>query len=148
VFDWLLGSPLTVGDAAPDFSAPDQDGNIVSLKALRGRNVILVFYPADDTAVCTKQLCEFRDSWASVSSKNAVVFGVNPAQPGKHDKFRKKYNLSFPLLVDESQKIAKAYHSSFSFAPRRTVYLIGTDGLIRFAGRGKPSPSEVLAAAA
>jgi peroxiredoxin Q/BCP len=148
VFDWLLGSPLAVGDAAPDFSAPDQDGNIVSLKALRGRNVILVFYPADDTAVCTKQLCEFRDSWASVSSKNAVVFGVNPAQPGKHDKFRKKYNLSFPLLVDESQKIAKAYHSSFSFAPRRTVYLIGTDGLIRFAGRGKPSPSEVLAAAA
>ncbi len=65
MFDWLLGPPLTVGSAAPDFSALDQQGNAVSLKSLRGRNVILVFYPADDTAVCTKQLCEFRDNWAS-----------------------------------------------------------------------------------
>ncbi len=148
MFDWLLGPPLTVGSAAPDFSALDQQGNAVSLKSLRGRNVILVFYPADDTAVCTKQLCEFRDNWASVSAKNAVVFGVNPANPSKHDQFRKKYSLPFPLLVDEGQKIAKAYNSSFSFAPRRTVYLIGPDGVIRYATRGKPAPSEVLAAAA
>ena len=148
VFDWLLGAPLPVGTPAPEFSASDQDGNLVSLKSLRGRNVILVFYPADDTAVCTKQLCEFRDSWASVSSKNVVLFGVNPAQSGKHDQFRKKYSLPFPLLVDEGQKIAKAYQSSFSFAPRRTVYLIGPDGFIRYAQRGKPAPSEVLAAAA
>ena len=148
MFDWLLGSPLAVGATAPDFAASDQDGNHVSLASLRGRNVVLVFYPADDTSVCTKQLCEFRDSWASVASKNAVVFGVNPAQPGRHDKFRKKYNLPFPLLVDEGQKIARAYNSAFSFAPRRTVYLIGPDGLIRYASRGKPTPAEVLAAAA
>jgi peroxiredoxin Q/BCP len=148
VLDWLLGAPLAVGAPAPDFSASDQDGARVSLSALRGRNVILVFYPADDTAVCTKQLCEFRDSWATVASKNAVVFGVNPARPGRHDKFRKKYKLPFPLIVDEGQKIARAYDSAFSFAPRRTVYLIGPDGVIRYASRGKPSPSEVLAAAA
>jgi thioredoxin-dependent peroxiredoxin len=148
VFDWLLGSPLAVGAVAPEFSAQDQDGNIVSLKSLRGRNVVLVFYPADDTAVCTKQLCEFRDSWTAVGSKNTVVFGINPAAPGKHEQFRKKYNLPFPLLVDQGQKIARAYHSSFSFAPRRTVYLIGPDGVIRYAQRGKPMPSEVLAAAA
>ena len=148
MFDWLLGAPLAVGATAPDFAASDQDGNHVSLASLRGRNVVLVFYPADDTSVCTKQLCEFRDSWASVASKNAVVFGVNPAQPGRHDKFRKKYNLPFPLLVDEGQKIARAYNSAFSFAPRRTVYLIGPDGLIRYASRGKPTPAEVLAAAA
>ncbi|MEO5925861.1 MAG: peroxiredoxin [Bryobacteraceae bacterium] len=148
MFDWLLGAPLAVGTPAPDFSAVDQDGKRVTLKELRGRNVILVFYPADDTAVCTKQLCEFRDSWASVASKNAVVFGVNPGQPGKHEKFRKKYNLPFPLLVDEGQKIARAYGSAFSFAPRRTVYLIGPDGVIRYTSRGKPMPSEVLAAAA
>jgi peroxiredoxin Q/BCP len=148
VFDWLLGAPLTVGTPAPDFTASDQDGKRVSLASLRGRNVVLVFYPADDTAVCTKQLCEFRDSWAAVASKNAVVFGVNPAQPDRHEKFRKKFNLPFPLLVDEGQKIARAYNSAFSFAPRRTVYLIGPDGVIRYANRGKPSPSEVLAAAA
>ena len=148
MFDWLLGDPLAVGTAAPDFSVKDEEGQQVSLSALRGRNVVLVFYPADDTAVCTKQLCEFRDSWASVHSKNTVVFGVNPAQAGRHTKFRKKYNLPFPLLVDESQKIAQAYNSSFSFAPRRTVYLIGPDGVIRYARRGKPAPAEVLAAAA
>jgi peroxiredoxin Q/BCP len=148
VLDWLLGAPLKVGTRAPDFTALDQDGKRISLSALRGKNVILVFYPADDTAVCTKQLCEFRDSWASVKSKNAVVFGVNPAAPGKHDKFRKKHDLPFPLLVDENQKIARAYNSAFSFAPRRTVYLIGPDGLVRYARRGKPTPAEVLAAAA
>ena len=148
VLDWLLGAPLAVGTPAPEFSATDQDGKRVTLTSLRGRNVILVFYPADDTAVCTKQLCEFRDSWAAVGSKNAVVFGVNPAQPARHDKFRKKYNLPFPLLFDESQKIARAYNSAFSFAPRRTVYLIGPDGIIRYASRGKPLPTEVLASAA
>ena len=103
---------------------------------------------ADDTAICTKQLCEFRDSWASVGAKNAVVFGVNPGRSNSHDKFRKKYNLPFPLLIDDGQKIARAYNSAFSFAPRRTVYLIGPDGTIRYAKRGKPSPAEVLAAAA
>jgi peroxiredoxin Q/BCP len=148
MFDWLLGAPLTVGADAPDFSAPDQDGNIVTLTSLRGKNVILVFYPADDTAVCTKQLCEFRDSWASVASKNAVVFGVNPAKPARHGQFQKKFSLPFPLLYDEGQRIATAYNSAFSFAPRRTVYLIGPDGKIRYAQRGKPSPADVLAAAA
>lgn len=148
MLDWVLGSPLTVGTPAPDFTAQDENGNAVSLKALRGRNVILVFYPADDTSVCTKQLCEFRDSWASVAAKNAVVFGVNPAKPARHGKFRKKYDLPFPLLFDENQRIAKMYQSAFSFAPRRTVYLIGPDGIVRYARRGKPEPAEVLSAAA
>lgn len=148
MLDWLLGAPLAVGTAAPEFTAVDQDGKTVSLSGLRGRNVVLVFYPADDTAVCTKQLCEFRDSWASVTAKNGVVFGVNPAQPARHTSFIKKYSLPFPLLVDEGQKIARAYNSSFSIAPRRTVYLIGPDGVIRCARRGKPTPAEVLAAAA
>jgi peroxiredoxin Q/BCP len=145
MLDWLLGAPLAVGTTAPEFTAKDQDGKTVSLASLRGKNVILVFYPADDTAVCTKQLCEFRDSWASVTSKNAVVFGVNPGRPQRHTKFRDKYTLPFPLLFDEGQKIARAYNSAFSFAPRRTVYLIGPDGKIRYAQRGKPLPSEVLA---
>jgi thioredoxin-dependent peroxiredoxin len=143
----LFSSPLAVGTIAPDFSVPDQDGNRVTLSALRDKNVILVFYPADDTSVCTKQLCEFRDNWAGVTAKNAVVFGVNPARSRAHQKFREKHQFPFPLLIDEGQKIAKLYKSSGWLGPMRTVYLIGPDGKIRYAKRGRPSPAEVLAAA-
>jgi peroxiredoxin Q/BCP len=145
MLDWLFGSPLEVGAAAPDFSVPDQDGSRVTLSSFRGKNVVLVFYPADNTSVCTKQLCEFRDSWTAVKSKNAVVFGVNPAR--RHDKFRDRYQLPFPLLYDQGQKVAKLYQAAGAMVPRRTVYLIGPDGMIRYAKRGKPSPGEVLAAA-
>jgi peroxiredoxin Q/BCP len=147
MLDWLFSKPLEVGSAAPEFSLADQDGRTVTLSALRGRNVILVFYPADDTSVCTKQLCEFRDAWAGVEAKNVVVFGVNPAKSARHVKFRNKYRLPFPLLVDEGQKTGKAYHAAGGLVPKRTVYLIGPDGTIRYARRGKPEPAEVLAAA-
>lgn len=140
--------PLPVGTPAPEFSIADQDGNRVKLSALRGKNVVLVFYPADDTTICTIQLCEFRDIWAQAQERNTVVFGVNPARSMAHQKFRDKYKLPFPLLIDEGQKIAKLYHSDGWFVPKRTVYLIGPDGILRYAQRGKPSPEEVLAAAA
>jgi peroxiredoxin Q/BCP len=140
--------PLPVGTAAPDFSVPNQDGSRVTLSALRGKNVILVFYPADNTSVCTQQLCEFRDNWTAVQARNAVVFGVNHARSSAHQKFRAKYKFPFPLLIDEGQKIAKLYQAGGWMGPRRTVYLIGPDGVIRYARRGKPSPEEVLAAAA
>ena len=138
---------LAVGTIAPDFSVPDQDGSRVALSALRGKNVVLVFYPADDTSICTAQLCEFRDNWSTAQAKNALVFGVNPASGRKHQKFREKYTLPFPLLIDEGQKIAKLYQAGGWFVPKRTVYLIGPDGTIRYAQRGKPTPVEVLAAA-
>jgi peroxiredoxin Q/BCP len=144
--DWLFSSPLAVGTPAPDFSIPDQDGNPVRLSALRGRNVILVFYPADDTTVCTQQLSEFRDQWPAVKAKNAIVFGVNPAKSSRHEKFREKYQLPFALLVDTGQKVGKLYHAAGGLVPKRTVYLIGEDGVVRYARRGKPDPSEVLAA--
>jgi thioredoxin-dependent peroxiredoxin len=137
---------LAVGTAAPDFSVPDQDGSRVTLSALRGKNVILVFYPADDTSVCTAQLCEFRDNWSAAQARNVVVFGVNPAGSSKHQKFRDKYKLPFPLLIDDGQKIAKMYQAGGWFVPKRTVYLIGPDGTIRYAQRGKPSTLEVLEA--
>jgi len=143
----LFSSPLAVGTVAPEFSVPDQDGNRVTLSAHRDKNVILVFYPADDTSVCTRQLCEFRDNWAAVRAKNAVVFGVNPARSRAHQKFREKHQLPFPLLIDEGQKIAKVYQASGWLGPKRTVYLIGKDGKIRYAKRGRPSPAEVLTAA-
>lgn len=146
MLDWLFSDPLAVGTAAPDFTLPDQDGNQVSLAALRGRNVVLVFYPRDETSVCTKQLCEFRDRWPDVQSKNTVVFGVNPQDRASHAKFRNHRQYPFPLLTDEGQKMGEAYHTR-GLIVKRTVYLIGPDGIIRYAKRGKPEPTEVLAAA-
>ena len=147
VLGWLLSDPLAVGTQAPDFKAFDQDGQTVALSSFKGKNVVLVFYPADETPTCTTQLCEFRDHWPDVQKKNAVVFGLNPSSAAKHQAFRNKKSFPFPLLVDEGQKIAELYHSDAWFVPKRTVYLIGPDGKIKFAKRGKPEPREVLAAA-
>lgn len=146
MLDWLFSKPLAVGDPAPDFSLPDQGGNTVSLSGLRGRNVVLIFYPGDDTTVCRSQLCEFRDRWADASKKNVLVFGINPQNAASHNRFRAKSKLPFPLLVDRGQNVGELFHAR-GLIVKRTVYLIGPDGVIRYARRGTPHPDEVLAAA-
>ena|SRR6266545_684443 len=146
MLSWLFSDLLPVGAKAPDFSVKDDSGKTVTLSALRGKNVVLVFYPGDDTPTCTKQLCEFRDRWEQAKMRNVLVFGVNPWSAAKHAKFREKFHFPFPLLVDEGQKIGKLYNTS-GVIVKRTVYLIGPDGAIRYAKRGKPAPEEVLAAA-
>jgi peroxiredoxin Q/BCP len=146
MLSWLFSDPLPVGQDSPDFSLRDQDGNFVSLSALRGKNVVLVFYPADETSLCTRQLCEFRDNWALVQSKDALVFGVNPASEKKHAKFCANHKFPFALLADTGQRVGADYRAK-SLIVKRTVYLIGRSGKIRFARRGKPLPEEVLAAA-
>lgn len=146
MISWLFSEPLAVGTPAPDFTLPDEAGNPVTLAALRGRNVVLIWYPGDDTTVCTKQLCEFRDSWEAARGKNVVVFGVNPWSAGRHGRFREKYRFPFPLLVDAGQKVGELYHTR-GLVVKRTVYLIDKTGVIRYARRGKPPVAEVLAAA-
>jgi thioredoxin-dependent peroxiredoxin len=147
LLDWLFSDPLPVGTLAPDFSLPDQDGKMVTLSALRGRNVVLVFYPGDDTTVCRQQLCEFRDRSAAAQQKNTLVFGVNPQSAKSHVRFQAKSRLPFPLLVDPGQKMGELYHTR-GLMVKRTVYLIGPDGRIRYARRGMPDADDVLAAAA
>jgi peroxiredoxin Q/BCP len=147
LLDWLFSDPLPVGTPAPDFSLPDQDGNTVSLAALRGSNVVLVFYPGDDTTVCRRQLCEFRDRWADARHKNTLVFGVNPQGARSHAKFIGKSRLPFPLLVDQGQQMGALYKTK-GLIVKRTVYLIGPDGIIRFAQRGTPDADVVLSHAA
>lgn len=146
MLDWLFSTPLAPGEPAPEFTLPDQDGRTVTLSALRGRNVVLVFYPKDETSTCRKQLCEFRDQWADVNSRDAVVFGVNPDNAASHQDFRSRQKFPFPLLVDKGQRVARLYRANGPIV-RRTVYLIGRDGKVRFGERGKPEPSRVLAAA-
>lgn len=144
ILSWLLSEPLAVGESAPDFILEDQDGRSVALADFRGRkNVILVFYPGDDTSICTKQLCEFRDHWQAAQAKDTLVFGVNPQSAESHRKFAEKYHYPFPLLVDTGKKVSAQYHAG-GLVVKRTVYLIGKSGRIRFARRGKPAPDEVL----
>jgi peroxiredoxin Q/BCP len=147
MFAWLFSDPLPIGTPAPGFTLPDESGHAVALSALRGHNVALVFYPGDDTPGCTKQLCQFRDRWSEVRDRGVQLFGVNPQSAMKHDKFRRKYRFPFPLLVDEGQKVAALYHAN-GLIVKRTVYVIGPDGKIRFGKRGMPDPAEVLAACA
>ena len=108
---------------------------------------MLIFYPGDDTSVCRSQLCEFRDRWSSAQQKNTLIFGVNPQSAQSHAQFIGKSRLPFPLLVDQGQKIAALYNAK-GWIVRRTVYLIGPDGVIRFGQRGTPDPDQVLSHAA
>jgi peroxiredoxin Q/BCP len=146
MFSWLFSSPLNPGTSAPDFTLPDDSGGSVTLSARRGKRVVLVFYPGDDTPGCTRQLCQFRDQWGQAAALGVEVFGVNPQNARKHSNFRRKFQFPFPLLVDQGQKVAKAYHANGPMV-KRTVYLIGRDGKILFARRGMPAPGEVLAVA-
>jgi peroxiredoxin Q/BCP len=143
---WFSSDPLVPGTPAPDFALRDEHGATVKLSALRGKNVVLVFYPGDNTPVCRAQLCEFRDRWQDAKKRNTVVFGVNPADEQSHESFQQKNHLRFPLLVDAGRKVAGEYKAGGLWVTR-TVYLIGPDGVIRYAKRGKPAVSEVLAAA-
>ena len=146
MLSWLFFEPLAVGLPAPDFTLADQDGDQVTLSVLRGSNVVLVFYPADETTVCRQQLCEFRDDWELAVQRQALVFGVNPGSARSHSDFRERRQLPFPLLVDRGHKVASLYRAN-GLAVKRTVYLIGKDGVIRYAKRGKPAPEEVFRAA-
>ena len=143
MFAWLFSDPLPVGTRAPDFTLPDDSGHPVSLSALRGQEVVLVFYPGDDTPGCTKQLCQFRDHWSEAQARGVKIFGVNPQGAASHGKFRQKFHFPFPLLVDAGQKVAALYHAN-GLMVKRTVYRIGPDGVIQFSRRGMPDSQEVL----
>jgi peroxiredoxin Q/BCP len=98
-----------VGKKAPDFTLNDQDGNPVSLKKLKGKKVILYFYPKDDTPGCTKEACGFRDQKADFDKANTVILGVSPDDEKSHQKFIGKYELPFQLLADPEHEACEAY---------------------------------------
>ncbi len=130
---------LKEGDKAPDFTTTATDGRQISLSDLKGKNVILYFYPRDDTPGCTKESCAFRDLFSKFKEKGAVVLGVSVDSVKSHAKFTEKYTLPFPLLADEDKSIVQAYGvwGEKSFLGRkymgthRVTFLIGGDGRIR-----------------
>ncbi|MFO0119338.1 MAG: thioredoxin-dependent thiol peroxidase [Cyanobium sp.] len=103
---------LAIGDAAPDFTLPDQDGKPLTLSSLRGQRVVIYFYPKDDTPGCTKEACNFRDRWSDLESQGIRVLGISKDNAASHGKFISKYTLPFTLLTDaEPCPVATAYHS-------------------------------------
>jgi len=100
---------LKEGDLAPDFELATYEGETVKLSDLRGRHVVLYFYPKDDTSGCTKEACGFRDNSQALEERNALVLGVSPDGVASHEKFRDKYELNFPLLSDPDHAVAEAY---------------------------------------
>ena len=148
---------LTAGRKAPAFRLPADDGTTVSLRDLEGKPVVLYFYPKDDTSGCTTEACEFRDSWAAVRRRGAVVLGVSPDGVASHQKFKAKYQLPFPLLADTDHAVAEAYgawgeksmYGRKYFGILRTTVLIDRDGKVaRVFEKVKPKghAAEVLAA--
>ena len=122
---------LPVGSPAPEFTATAHDGQAIDLAALRGRYVVLYFYPKDDTPGCTKEACSFRDSWVPLQDAGVVVLGVSTQDNASHAAFAQKYHLPFPLLPDDKGELAAKYHVAvmMGFA-HRVTYLIGKDGTI------------------
>jgi peroxiredoxin Q/BCP len=100
---------LQVGDMAPTFTLPNEQGEPVSLSDFLGKRVVLYFYPKDDTPGCTAQACGFRDAYLDISERNAVVLGVSTDDTASHVRFKTKYNLPFTLLVDADHQVAEAY---------------------------------------
>lgn len=129
---------LETGTKAPDFSLPDQNGVIHTLKEYEGRKVILYFYPKDNTAGCTKQACGFSELYPQFTEKNAVVIGISRDSVSSHKKFEEKYDLGFTLLSDTELVTIKDYdvwqekknYGKVSMGVVRTTYLIDEKGII------------------
>ncbi|WP_055077571.1 thioredoxin-dependent thiol peroxidase [Pseudanabaena sp. 'Roaring Creek'] len=147
---------LKVGDLAPEFSVADTHGNIVSLASLRGKRVVLYFYPRDNTPGCTKEACGFRDRYAEFQAKNTLIFGVSTDDAKSHQKFTEKFDLPFPLLCDVDAKVATAYESYGKkqmmgkeyMGIFRNTFVIDAEGKIEkiyLAVKAEPHPAQVLA---
>jgi peroxiredoxin Q/BCP len=129
---------VDVGQPAPDFALRSDDGRTIALRDLRGKKVVLYFYPKDDTTGCTKEACSFRDNLARVTDRGAVLLGVSRDDTESHMKFREKYELNFPLLSDEGGEVTEAYgvwklknlYGRESWGIERTTFLIDEAGRI------------------
>ncbi|MEO7297667.1 MAG: thioredoxin-dependent thiol peroxidase [Verrucomicrobiota bacterium] len=130
---------LKEGDVAPPFTAGASGGGKISLADFSGQNVVLYFYPKDDTPGCTKQACSFRDNFTELKKRGVVVLGVSTDLVKSHDKFREKFQLPFSLLSDDDRKIVQAYgvwgEKTFMgrkyMGTHRVTFLIGGDGRIK-----------------
>jgi len=138
---------LTEGSPAPKFSLAADDGSTVTLDAMKGKRVVLYFYPKDDTSGCTKEACEFRDSFPRFARNDAVILGVSPDDVKSHVKFKEKYQLPFTLLADTKHEVAERYgvwkektlYGKKHMGVERTTFIIDEHGRIaKVFARVKP----------
>lgn len=129
--------PLQIGQKAPDFALPDEDGHSVTLASLRGKKVVLYFYPKDDTPGCTAQACGFRDNYPAIQAENAIVIGISPDGVRSHQKFKTKQKLPFTLLADQDHAVADQYGvwGEKSFMGRKYMGVVRSHFVIDEAGR-------------
>jgi len=134
---------MDVNDKAPEFTLPDQNGDEISLKDLRGKWIVLYFYPRADTPGCTIEACKFRDSYSKIQKTGAVLLGISPDTSKAQKKFEEKFSLPFPLLADADKKIAHAFdvmqeknmYGKKVMGVARTTFVIGPDGKIKYVFR-------------
>jgi thioredoxin-dependent peroxiredoxin len=127
---------LSVGDRAPEFALPATGGDTVTLSQFRGHPVVLVFYPGDDTPVCTKQLNSYNDELAQFEHLDAHVLGISAQGLDSHEAFADKHGFRFPLLADVDKAVAGAYGTLGPLGfPRRSVFIVDGDGVVRYAHR-------------
>jgi peroxiredoxin Q/BCP len=130
---------IELGEKAPDFTMPSDGGGEVSLAGLKGKNVILYFYPKDDTPGCTKEACGFRDALPDFTGANAAIVGVSKDSVARHDKFKAKYDLPFTLGADEDGSVCESYgtwveknmYGRKYMGIERATFLIDADGVVR-----------------
>ena len=141
---------LKIGQQAPAFSLQDENGNQVRLANLKGRGVVLMFYPADSTPGCTAQLCTARDDFDRYQAAGIDVFGINPGSGSTHKRFAEQHRMRTPLLVDAGGAVARAYDALMPIPlltiVNRTVVGIDGDGIVRYCRRGMPPTDEIIAA--
>ena len=147
----MTGVRLAPGDEAPDFTLPDADGNSVSLSALRGRQVIVYFYPAAMTPGCTRQACDFTESMPDLNKVGLTVLGISPDAPAKLARFRDKEHITFPLLSDPEREVIAAYgaygekmnYGKKTMGVIRSTFVVGADGKVEKAYYGVKATGHV-----
>lgn len=125
---------VNVGEQAPDFALPDGEGQVWRLSEHRGETVVLLFYPGDNTPVCTKQMCSVRDRWSDYTATGAQIVGISTDTVESHKGFASKHNLPFPLLSDPNEEVIRAYgmRSWLPHRSARAVVVINPQGVISF----------------
>ncbi len=152
-----MATHLTEGTKAPAFTGKDQDGNSVSLTALKGQKIVLYFYPEDDTPTCTVQACNLRDNFPALKANGFTVIGISPDEEKKHKKFETKYGLPFTLIADPKHSIIDKYgvwgekqlYGRKYMGLHRTTFLIDEKGIIKkifLKPRSKQHTEEILKA--
>jgi len=130
---------IEAGQPAPDFTLPDQNGDLITLSKLKGKPIVLYFYPKDDTPGCTREACDFRDGYSAFKKAGATILGISPDDTSSHAKFAEKFKLPFTLLSDEGAKTCQAYgvwkeknmYGKKYLGVERTTFVIDAQGMVR-----------------